>query len=259
MDIILSIVFAIALAFITLKKKAFTPAAAMCAVVILITAGVCADFGGIFIVMAAYGAIFATDLIIGKRAEKITGQINKKTGTRDIVQVLANGLAATVAVVLGKIFSEPAFLAVYAAALAECLADSLASDIGVLSKKDPVDLCRRRRVKRGMSGGVSLLGTVAALCGSAFIAMFSMIFTGFNLKYFLVILLVPMLGMLLDSVLGSLVQAKFTCRKCGKVTEKTSHCGVPTDHTGGVKFINNDTVNIASNFITAAIAALILI
>ena len=258
-DIIVSIVLAALLAFVTLKKKAFTPAAAATACTILITAGICGSYAAIVIVLAAYGIVFAVDMVIGKRTEKITGEINRKTGTRDIVQVLANGLAATVALVIGKVFNSDIGIIVYASALTECLADSLASDIGVLSRKDPVDICRMKRIKRGMSGGVSALGTLSALGGCLAMTLIAFAFWGFSLKYVVAITLIPMLGILIDSILGSLVQAKYVCSVCGKATEKTNHCGQATKHTGGITFINNDTVNILSNISTAAIAAVYLL
>ena len=258
-DIIVSIVLAALLAFVTLKKKAFTPAAAFSACAILIVAGICGSYAAIVIVLAAYGIVFAVDMVIGKRTEKITGEINRKTGTRDIVQVLANGLAATVALVIGKIFNSDVGIVVYASALTECLADSLASDIGVLSKKDPIDVCRMRRIKRGMSGGVSALGTLSALGGCAAMTLIVFAFQGFDVKYVITVTLIPMLGILIDSVLGSLAQAKYVCSVCGKATEKTLHCGQATKHTGGVTFINNDTVNILSNVSTAVIAAVYLL
>ena len=258
-DVIVSVILAALLAVVTLKKKAFTPAAAATACAILIIAGICGSFAAIVAVLAAYGIIFAVDMILGKRTERITGEINRKTGTRDVVQVLANGLAATLALILGKIFNSPAGFVVYVSALTECLADSLASDVGVLSKKDPVDICRMKRIKRGLSGGVSLLGTVSALLGCVAMTLISAAFRGFDLKLVVAVLVIPMLGILIDSVLGSLVQAKYTCTECGKNTEKTAHCGKPTKHTGGLRIINNDTVNIISNISTAVIAAIYLL
>ena len=259
MDIIISIILALILIFATLKKRAFTVAAALTAGVILITAAICASYAGIFIVLAAYGLIFAVDLAIGKKSERVTGQINKKSGARDVVQVLANALAAIIALVIGKLVANDAFTVVYAVALTECLADSLASDVGVLSKKDPIDICRFRRIKRGLSGGVSPLGTLAAFAGCVFMSVFTVIFFGFVPKYFLSILLIPMLGITVDSVLGSLVQAKFTCAVCGKLTEKPIHCEKPCVHTGGVRLITNDAVNFISNIVTTAAAVLVLI
>ena len=257
MEIITGAILSLALICITVKKKAFTLAAALTAGAILMTAAITAGFAGIFIVIAAYGAIFVVDVIVGKKSERITGEINKKSGARGVTQVLVNASAAILALIAKLVLGGKEWVVVYAVALTECLADSLASDVGVLSKKDPLDICRR--IKRGLSGGVSPLGTLAALCGCVFMSAFTVIFFGFVPKYFLSVLLIPMLGVTVDSILGSLVQAKYTCAECGKLTEKPVHCDKPCIRTGGVKIINNDAVNLISNFVTALIAVLVLI
>jgi len=262
MDIIaisVSIVLAALVAFITIKKKAFTVPAALSACVMLIVAAICSGWSGIVIVLAAYFTIFAVDMIVGERSEKITGSVNQRTGARGIVQVIANALAATIAAVMSAILKNPELMMVYAAALTECLADSLASDVGVLSKKDPVDICRMKRIKRGLSGGVSLLGTLSALAGCVWMFLISLIFFGFSVKLAVAVILIPMLGIGIDSVLGSLVQAKYECTVCGKSTEKTLHCGKKTNHVGGLKLINNDAVNIISNFLTTILAAVYIL
>ena len=250
-----SVILAAAVAFITIKKKAFTVPAALSACAMLIIAALCSGWSGIVIVLAAYFTIFAVDMIVGDRSEKVTKSINQRSGARGIVQVIANALAATIAAVVGFILKKPELMMVYAAALTECLADSLASDVGVLSKKDPVDICRMKRIKRGLSGGVSLLGTLSALAGCVWMFLISWIFFGLSLDLFIVIIVIPMVGILIDSILGSLVQAKYECAVCGKSTEKTFHCGEKANHAGGIKLINNDAVNIISNFVTAILAA----
>ena len=250
-----SVILAAAVAFITIKKKAFTVPAALSACAMLIIAAVCSGWSGIVIVLAAYFTIFAVDMIVGDRSEKVTKSINQRSGARGIVQVIANALAATIAAVVGFILKKPELMMVYAAALTECLADSLASDVGVLSKKDPVDICRMKRIKRGLSGGVSLLGTLSALAGCVWMFLISWIFFGLSLDLFIVIIVIPMVGILIDSILGSLVQAKYECAVCGKSTEKTFHCGEKANHVGGIRLINNDAVNIISNFVTAILAA----
>ena len=259
MDAVIVLILALTLVVITVKKAAFTLPAAIVAAAILMIAKFSADDAGIYIVLAAYGAIFIVDVIVGKKSERITGQINKKSGARGVSQVLVNASAAIVALVLKMIFEGEEWVVVYAVALTECLADSLASDVGVLSKNDPIDLCRFRRIKRGLSGGVSLLGTLAALSGCVFMSLFTIIFFGFVPKYFLSILIIPMLGVTVDSVLGSLLQAKFTCVVCGKLTEKPVHCDTPCELSGGVRLITNNAVNLISNVITAAVAVLVLI
>lgn len=250
-----SVILAAAVAFITIKKKAFTVPAALSACAMLIIAALCSGWSGIVIVLAAYFTIFAVDMIVGDRSEKVTKSINQRSGARGIVQVIANALAATISAVVGFMFKKPELMMVYAAALTECLADSLASDVGVLSKKEPVDICRMKRIKRGLSGGVSLLGTLSALAGCVWMFLISWIFFGLSLDLFIVIIVIPMVGILIDSILGSLVQAKYECAVCGKSTEKTFHCGEKANHAGGIKLINNDAVNIISNFVTAILAA----
>ena len=250
-----SAVIAVAVAFITIKKKAFTVPAALSACGMLVIAAICSGWSGVVIVLTAYFTIFAVDMIVGKRSEAVTGSINQRNGARGLVQVIANALAATIAAVLSFLLKKPELMIVYAAALTECLADSLASDVGVLSKKDPIDICRMKRVKRGLSGGVSLLGTLSALAGCLVMLLVSWIFFGMSVKLAVAIVAIPMAGIVIDSVLGSLVQAKYVCEVCGKSTEKTLHCGKKTRHVGGIKLINNDAVNIISNFLTAILAA----
>ena len=250
-----SVILAALVAFITIKKKAFTVPAALSACVMLVISAVCGAWAGIVIVLAAYFTIFVVDMVIGEKSEAVTGSINQRSGARGMVQVIANALAATIAAACGFIFKKPELMIVYAAALTECLADSLASDVGVLSKKDPVDICRMKRIKRGLSGGVSLLGTLSALAGCVLMCLVSFIFFGISTKVIIAVLVIPMLGIVIDSILGSLVQAKYKCEICGKNTEKTVHCGQKTAHMGGLKLINNDAVNIISNFLTAILAA----
>jgi len=250
-----SVVLAALVAFITVKKKAFTIPAALAACIMLVLSAICGAWAGIVIVLAAYLTIFAVDMIIGERSEKITGSINQRSGARGLVQVIANAFASTVAAVFSFILKKPELMIVYAAALTECLADSLASDIGVLSKKDPVDICRIKRIKRGLSGGISLLGTLSALAGCVLMCLISFIFFGISVKVVVAVLVIPMIGILIDSILGSLVQAKYKCTVCRKSTEKKVHCSQKTDHVGGLKLINNDSVNIISNFLTAILAA----
>ena len=48
-----------------------------------------------------------------------------------------------------------------------CLGDTLASELGILSKTPPILLTTLSRVPPGTNGGLSLLGTVASISGGA--------------------------------------------------------------------------------------------
>ena len=57
--------------------------------------------------------------------------------------------------------------------------------------------------------------------------------------------------MIIDSILGGSVQLMFRCPKCDKITEATVHLscgGTETYYEKGLRFINNDIVNLLSGF-----------
>ena len=258
MELVLSLVFAALLACLTLWKKAFTVGAALTACVILVTAAVCGSYLGLFAVLFAFGLILVVNKAFGAKTDAMTAEVNQKHGRRDTVQVVVNGLAAVISLIAAKGSGQTDFLLLYVVALTEGLADSLASDVGILSKKHPVDIVRFRRVEPGLSGGISLLGTGSAFGGCVAMWLFSLLFFPISGRGATALLLFPMLGMLLDSVLGSLWQAKYRCVSCGIATEKTHHCGRLTERTGGLRRFNNDAVNLLSNLITTLAAALFL-
>jgi uncharacterized protein (TIGR00297 family) len=198
----------------------------------------------------AFAVIAAADMAVGRVSPK------QEHAARSARQVLENGLPALLAAAGYYATRSPAFLAGTAAALGEALCDSLASDVGALSKREPVDLCRLRPVPRGRSGGVSVLGTLSGLAGAAVCGGFCVPVLGLSWAWLPGLVLLPMAGMLFDSVLGSLVQARFRCAVCGKETEKPVHCGKPARHVSGLRLLDNGGVNLLTNFLTAAAAVL---
>jgi uncharacterized membrane protein len=62
-------------------------------------------------------------------------------------------------------------------------------------------------------------------------------------------------GMLLDSLLGSALQGKFTCRRCGTKSERRRHaCGDRTERIGGLAWLTNDGVNLIVTTTAAAVS-----
>ena len=61
--------------------------------------------------------------------------------------------------------------------------------------------------------------------------------------------------MALDSALGAAVQGRFRCPRCAESSEwPKHHCGAATVHEGGLAWLDNDGVNLASSA-AAALAA----
>ncbi len=217
-------------------------------------------FGGapaFFILLFSFFIISLVGKLTRRRRAVVESGIPEKEGARDGIQVAVNGAPAVFSILLWYVTGEGCFFFGFVAAIAEALSDSMASEIGVLSKTPPRDICTLRALPAGMSGGVSLLGFFAALFGACLAVSFSFISPMRDPLCFGLALLSAILGVLLDSILGSRLQAKFRCRVCHKATEKRAHCGADTEHTGGLLFLRNDLVNLVSNLFSAAVAVLL--
>ena len=195
----------------------------------------------------------ALGILTDKLKRKNTECKEEKSSHRDASQVLANGLVPIVCAAIYFAIGERAFLLAFVAALAEALGDTAASSLGSYSKST-FDLFKFRKCEQGISGGVSLIGTLSAVIFSAIIPLIALAFSLISLTEMLSVTAIALLGVFFDSFLGSLLQAKFRCSVCGALTEKREHCGTPTELVSGIRFIRNDTVNALSTIFTATVA-----
>lgn len=191
--------------------------------------------------------------------EVLTGSVLKKNGPRDFVQALSNLGIAFFGFVCYLVLKEEVWLLALLASVAASNADSWASEIGVLSKKDPVMITTFKACKPGLSGGVTWLGTFAGICGSVFIALLSLWLKpamGINMepiRLFMLISLSGITGLLLDSILGASLQLTYKNVK-GEETENPE-AGVSRGR--GVRWVNNDLVNFFSSLGAALLVFLI--
>ncbi len=181
-----------------------------------------------------------------------------KGGARGWHNVLSNGAIAAVSAVLYRLTADKAFAAAYLGAVATSVADTLATEVGLLNPGEPRLLTNlRRKVRAGTSGGVTLLGESASLLGT-FVLAFAALLVGFEglgvTQILISSLLAGFLGCNFDSLLGATVQAGFKCRVCGKATEEKTHCGQSAERLKGIGLVDNNMVNLASTIFGAAIA-----
>ncbi len=170
----------------------------------------------------------------------------QKSGSRDAWQVLANGGIAGVMVIAGFAVPSPLWYLAALGSLAAANADTWASEVGILSRRAPLLVTSLERTDAGMSGGVTLLGSAAALAGAAVIATSGLpwIHPGLRILSLWSITFSGILGMIIDSLLGAALQAQYRCRVCGITTERTIHCATQTTLIRGLKPITNDVVNL---------------
>ena len=204
--------------------------------------------------------------LIFKHRKNQEGVEFEKGSRRDGWQVLANGGIAGWMVMLSMIF--PGSILPWmagAGALAAANADTWATELGILSRSDPVMITTGTQVPRGTSGGVSRAGMLAAFSGSFVIGTVFWVFTpglfanlGDHTRWWMagMVILAGVAGSLVDSLLGATVQAIYYCPACQKETEKhpLHHCGTPTRQVRGLKWLNNDWVNFFCTFSGALIA-----
>ena len=150
------------------------------------------------------------------------------------------------------------FAVPFVASMAEAFSDTVASGVGAFAKTT-YDPFRRRKCEKGLSGGMSVVGTVSSFVAAALIALvaLSIGFVGFGIFEALIVLLCAFVGAFIDSALGSLVQVKYRCGICGRILEKKVHCTVRTDHYSGFAFIDNDAVNLIACISSSALALLV--
>ena len=233
--------FVIALA---LGKKLLTKKGVFAAVALDVIVSVAlGNFG--FVLLLAFLLLSVIIDKIKKHFRKKSDDVSKKGDERDSVQVLANGLIPAIFAILYLLTKHNVFVIAYSVALAECFADTAASGIGALSKT-AYDPFRRKKLEVGLSGGMSVLGTLASLLAPIAFLSIPLAFGVINVKWWLISSACAFLGAIFDSALGSLLQAKYKCKICTRITEREEHCGEATELVSGRKFITNDIVNILS-------------
>jgi uncharacterized protein (TIGR00297 family) len=215
-------------------------------------------FGGL-----AYAAIllafFLSSVALGRvgRARKKRLTDVGKLGARDAAQVLANGGVATACALLLPIVpvsSDAGIVAAFAGAYAAATADTWGTEIGTLARGMPRSIVTLRPIAAGLSGGVTIAGTLAEVAGAAFIGLVSLNVRD-GVAGFAAVTLGGIAGAFADSILGATVQELRRCPVCERTCEIDPHgCGTPTVLVRGVRGWNNDLVNGAATLVGALVA-----
>jgi uncharacterized protein (TIGR00297 family) len=143
-----------------------------------------------------------------------------------------------------------------ALSLCVCTADTWASEIGVYFGGKTYDFRTWKQVPKGLSGGVSAAGTMAALLGAlsmAAVAFWAAAGT-FTWQQGLLLAVGGFAGMLLDSYLGATLQARYQNGQ-GQWQERPQ---TGWSLVSGRSWIDNDLVNFFSNLMVSMLYGLLL-
>lgn len=265
-QLLLGITLAIVIAALAYRARSLTTSGALAAALL---GTVVFGLGGFAWALLLLGFFVSSSVLsrLSAGRKRTLAEKFSKGSRRDAAQVLANGGAAGLFVLLHLLFPSAVWPWLgFAGSLAAVNADTWATELGVLSPRLPVKITTWKPVERGASGGVSLAGTLAATAGAALIGLLAALVMPSQPERHLlwlaglpVIAFAGLFGSLVDSYLGATLQAIYTCPACRKETERhpLHLCGSPTTQIRGLPWLDNDWVNTACALSGGAAALLI--
>lgn len=204
--------------------------------------------------------------VLGKLFSEREIESDAKMGKqRDIVQVFCNGFPYFLMALLYPTLQSVA-LFLMSVSMAIATADTWATEFGTHFSGKTIDIRNFKRCRTGLSGGISLIGSIGAFVGALAIAslcawiMYHQFASthsfdwSFNLNWLYplpYICFFGFVGMLIDSLMGSLLQVKYIDPNTQKLYDKPAP---DRQLYSGFVWMNNDLVNLLSNLIGLVLA-----
>ncbi len=198
-------------------------------------------------------------LLVGSLMTKLVS--NSGAALRSWPNVAANGFWPALSIVFLYLYPDKITPTIfYLGSLNAMFSDTVSTEVGMYLGGQPRLITSPRKVvEKGLSGGVTmdgLLGGFLAAFGFAYLSSIMLNFS-WNSLFLHSIWLSGFVSSISDSLLGSVLQAKYRCVVCGKTVEYKFHCGSETRLLGGFEWMNNHTVNFISSFIGGLLAVLL--
>lgn len=191
------------------------------------------------------------------------GFAEDKRGARGWPNAFANGGAPAFFALAEFTVGGDVFAIAFLGAVASATADTLATEVGLLSRTPPRLITHlRRRVPPGTSGGITPLGIITAFFASFAIGTVAVALGGFGaspLKVLMIALVGGLVGSTADSLFGATIQGLHKCQVCLAPTERLVHCNRPTLKVRGVRPVDNNVVNFLSTLVGASSAVALLL
>lgn len=184
-------------------------------------------------------------------------------GRRGWKNIIANGGVAAIAALMGGIsigneFERVIYSIAFIGAISTATADTLATEIGLISKSSPRLITNlKKKVTPGTSGGVTLLGEFACISGALIIGFAAALLNVVNapmIKVIVISTISGFIGSIIDSILGATIQELYKCSICGVITENYQHHNTKAIRIKGFHFVNNHVVNFIATLAGALIA-----
>lgn len=177
---------------------------------------------------------------------------NPRESVRRARQVVANGVVPLI-VVLGHVWARThwplyaplhrldALQDLYLASLAAVTADTWATEIGRIAGATARSLRTWKPVATGVSGAISIPGTLGSAAGALFIPLSMIGFWNLSRLDILVVVTAGFLASWTDSILGASVQAQYRSETAGEFSDRPQ--GEGWRREWGAGWVTNDVVN----------------
>lgn len=229
----------------TIHRKALTASGAVSAVFLGNGVIYCSGFTALIPLLLFFGgSILISHPGLGEKAASDP----RSELPRNAWQVMSNGGIYLLCCVLSYLSGDIHYQTAMLISIAVSTADTWSSEVGSRVKGSTYLFPSFQPTTPGISGGISLAGTLAGMTGAALIGASSWFFRT-DISIVVTVTIAGICGMLVDSVLGNYLQVKY--REAGS-NQWRDYATVYRDIKGW-RFVNNDIVNIASNiFITGS-------
>jgi uncharacterized protein (TIGR00297 family) len=228
--------------YLTVRRGSLTWGGALAAVVLGTLVTFSAGPAWLFPLFVFFGSSVLVERLLPGR-QVVSDE--KDDQPRDAVQVLCNGG------IYGLLALLDASGQLLLIAMAVATADTWASAVGKYFGQPTYDMLRLRRVPVGLSGGVSGAGTAGGAAGAGLIALLGyMLLPEFSGYGFFTVALWGWWGMLLDSVLGAVLQARYQDEEL-RLTDRAEG---NNRLVNGYAWLTNDLVNLLAVGLTVGLA-----
>jgi len=185
-------------------------------------------------------------LVVGS----ITGKLirpNHASEKRTAQQVFSNGLIGVVLYMLYGMTGQFHWLLLAWSSFAISVCDTISSEVGVAVGGRTYNAVTLRSMQPGLSGGISLAGTAGGFAALLLLVLFLFIILPVSPIQLLWVLSTGLVGMLVDSILGSKWQALW---RQGDAWSEVSSSSPQEVLVKGLPWLDNHWVNFLSNGIT---------
>jgi len=260
-QIVAGLVFIFVLGAVAYKAKAIDATGALTGGVISFLAFIAGGFAWLFVIVAFF-AISSVLTRFRYDYKQSLGSAQEKGGVRSWTNTLANGLVAGLAAIAEIVTHQDVFIVAFLGTIAAAMSDTVATEIGLLSKSKPRSIVHLKKfVEPGTSGGVTLMGELACLTSALVITAIGNLLGILSGSYrnlsaaALSVILGAIIATNFDSLLGGTIQGRNRCVVCGARTEALTHHGKPTESVSGSRFLDNNAVNLLGT-LTGAIVSI---